>query len=118
MAKVAGRYGGIYISHIRGEGKELIDAINEAITIGEKGKCRSRSITSKRHMQPGWGTLMPKAGETIEAARARGVDIAANMYLYTAGGTALSAVIPSWASEGGNAKLMERSERIPRSAPG
>src|SRR5438552_12702208 len=51
---------------------------------------------------------MGEAGKTIEAARARGIDVAANMYLYTAGGTGLSAVIPSWASEGGNAKLMER----------
>jgi N-acyl-D-aspartate/D-glutamate deacylase len=51
---------------------------------------------------------MKQAGETIEKARSRGVDVAADMYLYTAGGTSLSAVIPAWASEGGNAKLMER----------
>lgn len=51
---------------------------------------------------------MKKAGETIEAARSRGLDVAANMYLYTAGGTSLSAVVPSWASEGGYDKLMER----------
>ena len=44
----------------------------------------------------------------IYAARSRGVDVAANMYLYTAGGTALAAVVPSWASEGGSAKLLER----------
>ncbi len=108
MAKVAGGYGGIYISHIRGEGKELIDAINEAITIGEKGRLPVEIYHLKAAYAPGWGTLMPKAGETIEAARARGIDIAANMYLYTAGGTSLAAVIPSWASEGGNAKLLER----------
>ncbi|MEP7075384.1 MAG: amidohydrolase family protein [Acidobacteriota bacterium] len=108
MAKVAGRYGGIYISHIRGEGKELIDAINEAITIGEEGHLPVEIYHLKAAYAPGWGVLMPKAGATIEAARARGVDIAANMYLYTAGGTSLSAVIPSWASEGGNEKLMER----------
>ncbi|MGH9820751.1 MAG: N-acyl-D-amino-acid deacylase family protein, partial [Pyrinomonadaceae bacterium] len=108
MAKVSGRYGGIYISHIRGEGKELIDAINEAITIGEEGHLPVEIYHLKAAYAPGWGILMPKVGETIDAARARGVDIAANMYLYTAGGTSLSAVIPSWASEGGNAKLMER----------
>ena len=51
---------------------------------------------------------MHQAGERIEAARARGLDVAADMYLYTAGGTSLSAVVPAWASEGGNAKLMER----------
>ena len=108
MAKVAGRYGGLYISHIRGEGKELIDAINEAVTIGQEGHLPVEIYHLKAAYAPGWGTLMPKAGEAIDAARARGVDIAANMYLYTAGGTSLAAVIPSWASEGGNTKLLER----------
>lgn len=108
MAKVAGQYGGLYISHIRGEGKELIEAINEAITIGEKGKLPVEIYHLKAAYAPGWGKLMIEAGKTIDAARGRGVDVAANMYLYTAGGTGLSAVIPSWASDGGNAKLMER----------
>ncbi len=108
MAKVAGRYGGIYASHIRGEGKELVESIEEAITIGEKGGLPVEIYHLKAAHQPGWGKLMREAGEKIEAARSRGLDVAADMYLYTAGGTALSAVIPSWASEGGNAKLMER----------
>ena len=108
MAKVAGRYGGIYASHIRGEGKELVESIEEAITIGEKGGLPVEIYHLKAAYQPGWGKLMREAGEKIEAARSRGLDVAADMYLYTAGGTGLSAVIPSWASEGGNAKLMER----------
>ena len=108
MAKVAGRYGGIYSSHVRGEGKELIESIDEAITIGEKGGLPVEIFHLKAAYQPGWGTLMRQAGKTIEAARSRGVDIAADMYLYTAGGTSLSAVIPSWASEGGTANLMGR----------
>ena len=62
----------------------------------------------KAAYEPGWGRLMREAGETIEAARGRGLDIAANMYLYTAGGTGLSAVVPAWASEGGPVKLRER----------
>jgi N-acyl-D-aspartate/D-glutamate deacylase len=108
MGKVAGRYGGFYSSHVRGEGKELIQSIEEAITIGEKGGLPVEIFHLKAAYQPGWGTLMRQAGETIEAARKRGVDVAADMYLYTAGGTSLSAVIPAWASEGGDAKLMER----------
>ena len=108
MAKVAGRYGGIYSSHVRGEGKELIASIDEAITIGEKGGLPVEIFHLKAAYQPGWGTLMRQAGKTIEAARNRGVDVAADMYLYTAGGTSLSAVIPSWASEGGTASLMGR----------
>ena len=108
MGKVAGRYGGFYSSHVRGEGKELLDSIDEAITIGEKGGLPVEIFHLKAAYQPGWGTLMHQAGERIEAARARGLDVAADMYLYTAGGTSLSAVVPAWASEGGNAKLMER----------
>ncbi len=108
LAKVAGQHGGIYASHIRGEGKELVQSIEEAIAIGEKGGVPVEIYHLKAAYQPGWGTLMRQAGETIEKARSRGVDVAADMYLYTAGGTGLSAVIPSWASEGGNAKLMER----------
>ncbi|HEX6125716.1 MAG TPA: D-aminoacylase [Pyrinomonadaceae bacterium] len=108
LAKVAGRYGGIYASHIRGEGKELIEAIGEAITIGEKGGAPVEIYHLKAAYQPGWGTLMRQAGETIEKARARGLDVAADMYLYTAGGTSLTAVVPAWAAEGGRDKLLER----------
>jgi N-acyl-D-aspartate/D-glutamate deacylase len=108
LAKVVSKYGGVYSSHIRGEGKELVQSIEEAIAIGEKGGVPVEIYHLKAAYQPGWGTLMRQAGEAIEKARSRGVDVAADMYLYTAGGTSLSAVIPAWASEGGNAKLMER----------
>lgn len=108
MAKVAGRYGGIYASHIRGEGKELVQSVEEAIAIGERGGLPVEIFHLKAAFQPGWGKLMGEAGEKIEAARARGVDVAADLYLYTAGGTGLEAVIPSWAFEGGAAKLLER----------
>ena len=73
MAKVAGRYGGIYASHIRGEGKELVESIEEAITIGEKGGLPVEIYHLKAAYQPGWGKLMREAGEKIEAARSRGV---------------------------------------------
>jgi N-acyl-D-aspartate/D-glutamate deacylase len=108
LARVAGRYGGVYASHIRGEGKELIESIDEAITIGEKGGLPVEIYHLKAAYQPGWGTLMRAAGDTIEKARSRGVDVAADMYLYTAGGTSLSAVVPSWAAEGGREKMLER----------
>ncbi len=108
MAKVAGQYGGIYASHIRGEGKELVQSIEEAITIGEKGGLPVEIFHLKAAFQPGWGKLMRQAGRRIEAARARGVDVAADLYLYTAGGTGLEATIPSWAFEGGREKLLQR----------
>ncbi len=108
MAKVAGKYGGIYASHMRDEGKGLVTAVREAIEIGEKGGLPVEIFHLKAAYQPGWGTLMKKAGEEVDQARARGVDVAADMYLYTAGGTGLEAVVPSWAFEGGYEKLAER----------
>jgi N-acyl-D-amino-acid deacylase len=108
VAKVAGKHGGVYASHIRGEGKELVQSVEEAIAIGEKGGLPVEIFHLKAAYQPGWGKLMREAGEKIEAARARGVDVAADIYLYTAGGTGLEATIPSWAFEGGREKLLER----------
>jgi N-acyl-D-aspartate/D-glutamate deacylase len=108
MAKVAGQYGGTYASHIRGEGKELVQSIEEAITIGERGGLPVEIFHLKAAYQPGWGTLMREAGAKIEQARGRGLDVAADVYLYTAGGTGLDSVIPSWAFEGGREKLLER----------
>jgi N-acyl-D-aspartate/D-glutamate deacylase len=108
MAKVAGKYGGIYATHMRGEGAELLESIKEAIAIGEGGGLPVEIFHLKAAYQPGWGKLMAEAGRLIEQARARGVDIAADMYLYTAGGTGLEAVIPSWAHEGGPEELVKR----------
>lgn len=108
MAKVAGKYGGVYATHMRDEGKGLVGAVEEAIAIGEKGGLPVEIFHLKAAFQPGWGTLMKAAGEKVEQARARGVDVTADLYLYTAGGTGLEATIPSWAFEGGGAKLLER----------
>lgn len=108
MAKVAGKYGGIYATHMRDEGSGLVGAVEEAIEIGEKGGLPVEIFHLKAAYQPGWGRLMKEAGAKIEAARSRGVDVAADMYLYTAGGTGLEATIPSWAFEGGAEKLLER----------
>lgn len=108
LARVAARHGGIYASHIRGEGKELLEAISEAIAIGEQGGVPVEVFHLKAAYQPGWGTLMRQAGELIEAARARGVDVAADVYPYTAGGTGVEATIPSWAFSGGTDSLRLR----------
>ena len=111
MAKVAGKYGGIYSSHIRGEGKEILDALHEAIEIGEKGGLPVEIFHLKVAYQPSWGVVMPQVGALIDSARARGLDIAADLYVYTAGGTGLSAVIPAWAHEGGIDSLKARLRR-------
>lgn len=108
MAKVAAKYGGIYASHMRGEGKELVQSVDELIEIAEKGGLPGEVFHFKAAYSPGWGTLMQEAGRHIEAARARGVDVAADLYVYTAGGTGLEAVIPSWAHDGGKDALLKR----------
>jgi len=108
MAKVAAKYGGIYASHMRGEGKELVQSVDELIEIAEKGGLPGEIFHFKAAYSPGWGKLMKEAGRHIEAARARGVDVAADLYVYTAGGTGLEATIPSWAHEGGQEQLLKR----------
>lgn len=108
MARTMAPYGGTYASHIRGEGKELLEAVGEAIRIGEEAGVPVEIFHLKAAYQPGWGTLMREAGTLIEAARARGVDVAADQYPYTAGGTGVEATIPSWAFEGGMDSLRAR----------
>jgi N-acyl-D-aspartate/D-glutamate deacylase len=108
IAKAAARHGGTYATHMRDEGKDLIAAITEAITIGEQAGLPVEIFHLKAAWQPGWGTLMAQAGKTIDAARARGVDVAADIYLYMAGGTGLEATIPTWAQEGGRPALIKR----------
>jgi N-acyl-D-aspartate/D-glutamate deacylase len=108
VAKAAAKYGGIYASHIRGEGREVVQAVDEAIAIGEGAGLPVEVFHLKVAFQPGWGKLMREIGTHIEQARQRGVDVAADLYVYTAGGTGLEATIPSWAHEGGRAALLER----------
>jgi N-acyl-D-aspartate/D-glutamate deacylase len=108
LAKVAARYGGLYASHIRGEGKDLLEAIREAIAIGERSGAPVEIFHLKAAYQPGWGTLMKAARLVVDSARARGVDVAADQYVYTAGGSGLEATIPSWAFDGGADSLRAR----------
>jgi N-acyl-D-amino-acid deacylase len=106
LAREAARGGGLYISHVRGEGTTLLEALKEAITIGERAGLPVEIFHFKAT-----GFMRGKILEAvriIEEARSRGIDIAANQYPYVAGSTGLSASIPSWAHEGGRLKLVER----------
>ncbi|HEV8197007.1 MAG TPA: amidohydrolase family protein [Gemmatimonadales bacterium] len=111
MAKVAARYGGIYASHIRGEGAEVVQSVRELIAISEGAGLPGEVFHLKVAHRPSWGILMDSVRVVVEAARARGVDVAADMYVYTAGGTGLEATIPSWAFEGGDDSLLARLAR-------
>jgi N-acyl-D-aspartate/D-glutamate deacylase len=111
VARVAGEHGGIYASHIRDEGAGLVGAVREAIEIGERGGLPVEIFHYKGAYEPGWGTIIKEAADEIEAARTRGVDVAADMYPYTAGGTGLEATIPSWVFDGGMDSVRARIGR-------
>jgi N-acyl-D-aspartate/D-glutamate deacylase len=111
VGKAAAKYGGIYASHIRGEGKEVVQSVQEAITIGERAGMPVEIFHLKVAYKPGWGILMDSVRQVVDAARARGQDVAADMYVYTAGGTGLEATIPSWAFDGGSDSLLARLAR-------
>jgi N-acyl-D-amino-acid deacylase len=107
LARVAARYGGGYVSHIRSEGDRLLEAVREAIGIGESAGTWVQIHHLKASGQQNWGKVHTAIRE-IEAARARGLDVTANMYPYRASGTSLSAIIPGWAHEGGREALVAR----------
>ncbi len=108
VAKVAAQYGGTYASHIRGEGAEVVQSIRELIEISERAGLQGEIFHLKVAHQPGWGVLMDSIKQVVEAARARNVDVAADLYVYTAGGTGLEATVPAWAAEGGTDSLKKR----------
>jgi N-acyl-D-amino-acid deacylase len=106
LAKVAHAHGGIYASHIRSEASGLLEALEEAIEVGEKSGCPVEISHLKCSTKEAWGKMGEACG-LIEAARARGLRITADQYPYTASSTRLSAyTLPSWALEGG--KVAER----------
>ena len=100
ISKVVAAWDGIYISHIRSESYGLVDAIDEAIEIGERSGVPVEIYHLKAAGRDNWGSL-ENAIERIEGARARGIDIEASMYPYTAASTSLTACLPPWASENG-----------------
>jgi N-acyl-D-amino-acid deacylase len=107
LAKVASKYGGIYASHIRNEENFVVDAINEAIDIGEKANMPVEishfKISSKRL----WGQTPTTIG-LVKAARERGVTVTVDQYAYTASSTSLDSRMPSWALAGGRAEGRKR----------
>ncbi len=95
LASEAGKCGGFYATHMRDESAKLIDAIDEAIAIGERSGAKVEIFHLKAAYRPLAGQLMPRALDRIAEARARGVDIAADLYPYTAGGTGLEITVPN-----------------------
>src|SRR5260370_21392429 len=95
VAKAAAKYGGIYASHIRGEGREVVDAVDEAIAIGEGAGLPVEVFHLKVAYQPGWGALMRDIRKHLPPARPRGVDVAAALLVSTARGPRRAGAHPS-----------------------
>ncbi|HET6199619.1 MAG TPA: amidohydrolase family protein [Candidatus Acidoferrales bacterium] len=107
LASVVSQYGGIYATHMRSEGQAEMEAIDEAIRIGRDAHLPVEIFHMKVSGKTRWGS-MPKVVAKIEAARVSGVDVAADMYPYLAGATALASCLPPWVADGGTTKLLER----------
>lgn len=100
VAKVAARYGGVYVTHMRSEGERLLEAIEESVEIGRRAGVPVEIYHLKATGTHNW-RKMPEAIACIEAARSEGVDVTADMYPYAASGTGLDSVLPPWVAEGG-----------------
>lgn len=100
VCEVVARYHGIYITHVRSEAEQLVEAIGEAITIGRRARLPVEIYHLKAAGRPNWH-LMPAAIAAIEQARAEGLDVTADMYPYAASGTGLTAILPPWADADG-----------------
>jgi N-acyl-D-amino-acid deacylase len=100
LAAVSSEYGGRFTAHIRSEGKHLAGAVGEMITIARDAHTGVEIYHLKASGEDSWPLLDPVL-DRIEAARAEGVDITANMYTYTAAATGLDAAMPPWVQEGG-----------------
>lgn len=107
LAKAASKYGGIYASHIRDEGTSVVDAINEAIAIGESAKMPVQISHFKISARSLWGKS-PMTLDLVADARRRGLNVTVDQYAYPASSTSLDARLPNWAIAGGREEGKKR----------
>ena len=100
LNKAAAPYGGMYISHMRSEGARLLEAVDELITIAREAGVPAEIYHLKAAGEQNW-PKMDQVLARVEAARAQGLRITADMYTYPAGATGLDAAMPPWVQEGG-----------------
>jgi N-acyl-D-amino-acid deacylase len=110
ITKEAAKCGGMYISHMRSEGNKLLEAIDELITISRDSGAPAEIYHFKQGGQENWPKL-DAAIAKVEAARANGQRITANMYTYTAGATGLDAAMPTWVQSGGLEAWIKRMKK-------
>ena len=107
LAQVASKYRGLYATHMRSEGASEMPALAEAMRIGREANLPVEVFHLKVSGKPRWGS-MKNVVAAIQQARDSGLDIAADMYPYPAGATALASALPPWVADGGVQKLLER----------
>jgi N-acyl-D-amino-acid deacylase len=107
LAKVVAEFDGVYFCHIRGEGIQLFNAINEALEIAKRSGVSLEIPHFKASGRENWGKT-GKALSLIEEARMEGIDVTIDQYPWTASSIGLSALLPPWVHEGGNEKLLDR----------
>lgn len=107
LCKVVGQHGGVYISHLRSEGDQLLECLEELIAIGRDAECAVENYHLKAAGKHNWHK-MQLAIDRIQAARDTGQPVTADMYPYTAGGTALASAIPPRFHDGGPQALLGR----------
>jgi N-acyl-D-amino-acid deacylase len=107
LAAVASRFGGIYATHMRSEGDGVLESIDEAVRIGREAHIPVEIWHFKVAGKANFGR-MPDLIARVNKARAEGYDVTADTYAYTAWSNSMSAFVPPWAHDGGDAKLVER----------
>ena len=107
LTSEAAKCGGMYISHMRSEANKLLESVDELIEISRKSGAPAEIYHMKQAGRPNWNKLDPMIAR-IEAARASGLRITADMYNYTAGATGLNASMPTWVQSGGLEAWIER----------
>jgi N-acyl-D-amino-acid deacylase len=107
LAEVVKKYNGVYTTHIRGESRELIKSVEEAIRISADTGVKLQISHLKAMGKKNWN-LMEEALNLIETARTSGVDIHFDVYPYTATGSVLYILLPDWVSEGGRMMMLSR----------
>ena len=109
LARVAGEHGGIYATHMRNEGRDLVKSVEEAIEIGREGGLPVQISHHKAVGKPYHGSVRDSLS-LIERTRAQGLDVTVDQYPYRASSTTLQALLPPWAQEGGVDQVMARLE--------
>ncbi len=107
LAQAAAEMGGIYTSHIRGEGNTLMEALEEAFTVGRAAHIQVQVSHLKASGVRNWHK-MPAALAALDAARRNGLDVTADMYTYPASNTGLSSLVPGWVHVGGRDAMLAR----------